>query len=214
MIIRLLIFGLFLFTGIQVQAQLKDGTIKKVVEINGVAMSSDSLKYIPFVVINRLNKNDGSIANAQGVFSLIVTKGDTLEFLARGYSTKYYVIPADLKDSRYSIIQLMSQDTFFLDETIVKAAPSRDEFDFAFKNWDIQDDKLEIARRNTDRNTLLALAETMAKDGDERQSYFIQQQWLRTTWQGGTPPQKIFSPLAWAEFIDAWKKGKFKRKKK
>jgi hypothetical protein len=199
---------------INTYAQRKNIAKNNLLEINGVVMSSDSLLYIPYVIINRISYQDGTIANHEGVFSMIVNPGDTLEFLARGYGTKYYIIPTNLTESRYSIIQLMSQDTFYLDETIIAKAPTREEFDNAFKNWDIPSDQLEIARRNTDKNTLAILAETMAKDGDERQTYYIQQQWQRTTWLGGTPPQKIFSPLAWAEFIDAWKSGKFKKRKK
>jgi len=29
---------------------------------------------------------------------------------------------------------------------------------------------------------------------------------------GQVPPQNIFNPIAWAEFIQAWKRGDFKRK--
>jgi hypothetical protein len=32
------------------------------------------------------------------------------------------------------------------------------------------------------------------------------------TYQGQVPPQNIFNPMAWAEFIQAWKRGDFKKK--
>jgi len=34
----------------------------------------------------------------------------------------------------------------------------------------------------------------------------------RATYAGQMPPQNIFNPAAWAEFIKAWKRGDFKRK--
>jgi hypothetical protein len=195
-------------------AQLKNTNSKPLIELTGVVMSADSLQYIPYVMINVVNKNDGTISNEKGVFNLLVHIGDTLEFVAQGFGLKYYTIPDNLKQNRYSIIQLLTQDTFYNAETIFRPAPTREEFDFAFKTWQIPDDQLEIARKNTNANTLRALGETLAKDGRENQSYYIAQQWQRATWLGGTPPQKIFSPLAWMDFINAWKRGDYKRKKK
>jgi hypothetical protein len=197
-----------------VNAQLKTPSSKPLIELTGVVMSADSLQYIPYVMVNVLNKNDGTISNNQGVFTMMLHLGDTLEFVAQGFGVKYYTIPENLKQVRYSIIQLLTQDTFYNAETIFRPAPTKDEFDFAFKNWQIPDDQLEIARKNTDANTLRALGETLAKDGRENQSYYIAQQWQRATWLGGTPPQKIFSPLAWMDFINAWKRGDYRRKKK
>ena len=34
----------------------------------------------------------------------------------------------------------------------------------------------------------------------------------RAVYQGQTPPQNIFNPAAWADFIQAWKRGDFKNK--
>jgi len=196
------------------RAQMKLNNSAKLIELSGVVMSADSLRYIPYVVINVINKNDGTISNSQGVFTLLLHAGDSIEFMAQGYGNKFYTIPTSLKESRYSIIQLMTQDTFYNAETILRPAPTREEFDYAFKSWNIPDDQLEIARKNTEANTLRILAETLPRDGSENQSIYIQQQWQRATWLGGRPPQNIFSPLAWMDFINAWKRGDYKKKKK
>jgi CarboxypepD_reg-like domain len=195
-------------------AQFKSSNNKQLIELSGVVMSADSLRFIPFVVVNVVHKNDGTVSNSQGVFQIMIQPGDSLEFLAQGYGTKYYQIPTNLKENKYSIIQLMVQDTFYNAETILSPAPTKDEFDYAFKNWDIPDDMLETARKNTEANTLRLLAQGLPKDGRENQSVYIQQQWQRTTWQGGRPPQNIFSPMAWIDFYNAWKRGDYKRKKK
>jgi hypothetical protein len=34
----------------------------------------------------------------------------------------------------------------------------------------------------------------------------------KASYAGQNPPQNIFNPAAWAEFIQAWKRGDFKRK--
>jgi hypothetical protein len=31
---------------------------------------------------------------------------------------------------------------------------------------------------------------------------------------GGTPPINLFNPIAWAQFLQAWQNGEFKRKDK
>jgi hypothetical protein len=34
----------------------------------------------------------------------------------------------------------------------------------------------------------------------------------RAVYQGQTPPMNIFNPAAWADFIESWKRGDFKKK--
>jgi hypothetical protein len=34
----------------------------------------------------------------------------------------------------------------------------------------------------------------------------------RAVYQGQTPPMNILNPAAWADFIQAWKRGDFKKK--
>ena len=35
----------------------------------------------------------------------------------------------------------------------------------------------------------------------------------KTYYAGQIPPMNIFNPFAWAEFVKAWKRGDFKKKK-
>ncbi len=206
----LLVACLLLFISYQCKAQLNT---PRVIELSGVVMSADSLGYLPFVTVNVLNKDRGTVASNLGVFTLIAYTGDTVEFSSIGYRNKQYVIPRNLMESRYSVIQLMVQDTFFLPETIIRPGPSKDRFDYAFKYWEIPDDKYETARKNTDKQYLALLSKGLARDGHEAQNLAINNIIDRGNWQGGRPPQNIFSPLAWSDFIKAWKRGDFRRKK-
>jgi hypothetical protein len=183
------------------------------VELTGVVMSADSLRYLPFVTVKIPSKYTGTTTSDLGVFTLIAAKGDTLEFTSVGYRKKRYVIPANITAGRYSIIQLMSQDTFFLSPTIIRPQLSREEFDKAFKTLDIPDDKYEIARKNTAYQTMRMMMAMTPNDGRENQHYYQNMQANKNYWAGQQPPMTIFSPLAWIEFINAWKRGDFKRKK-
>jgi hypothetical protein len=185
---------------------------ENIVQINGVTMTADSLRAVAGVVVLVKNKNRGVESGPQGVFSLVVYKGDTLQFTALGYRAKEYVVPIDINGQYLSLIQLMVQDTFYLPETIVRAYPTKEQFNYSFKYDRLQDDKYEIARKNTDAVTLRALAYLMPKDGREHQAAYQGIQRQEAVYYGQQKPMNLFNPFAWAEFFEAWKRGDFRRK--
>lgn len=187
---------------------------ENIIQINGVTMTADSLRAVPNVVVVVKGKNRGVESSDMGVFSIVAYKGDTLQFSQVGFRSKDYVIPKNLAGHYFSLIQLMTQDTFYLPETIIRPLPSREQFDYAFKHWSIPDDKYEIARRNTNVLMLRALAYSLPRDGRESQAMYQNLQAQTATYYGQQKPMNIFNPLAWAEFFDAWKRGDFRNKNK
>ena len=183
-----------------------------IVQINGVTMTADSLRGVPGVIVLVKNKNRGVESSNSGVFSIVVYKGDTLQFSALGFREKEYVVPKDISGHYLSMIQLMVQDTFYLPETIIRSLPNREQFDYAFKNWKIPDDKYEIARKNTDELTLRALAYILPRDGRENQAAYQTMHARDAVYYGQVKPMNLFNPLAWADFYEAWKRGDFRRK--
>lgn len=173
-------------------------------------MTADSLYGVPYTSILVLNKERGVTANEKGLFSLACMKGDTLRFSAVGFRSKVYVVPEDIKGRYFNLVQLMTQDTFFLPETIIRPIP--DDFDYAFKYWDVADDQYTIAKRNTNKQALLRLMYTLPKSGAENQSYQQMQQARDLSYYGQAKPMNIMNPFKWAEFINAWKRGDFRKK--
>ena len=106
----------------------------RLIQINGVVMTSDSLYGIPDAIVSIKNQNKGTYTSEQGVFALVCFKGDTVQFKSLGFEAKDYVVPNDIKGNTISLVQLLSQDTFFLNETIIHALPSKEQFNFAFQN--------------------------------------------------------------------------------
>jgi hypothetical protein len=155
-------------------------------------------------------QNRGTISNEQGVFSIVVMKGDIVEFTSVGYKPKLATIPRDLEGNQYSLLQLMVTDTTWLPATIIKPRPTKEQFARDFVNVDIPDDDIEIARKNTDESKRRVLARTLPRDGTESSNMFLRQNSQRYYYNGQAPPQNIFNPAAWAEFIQAWKRGDFK----
>jgi hypothetical protein len=184
---------------------------ENVIEIDGVTMTADSLRAVPAATVLVKGRNRGVESGYNGVFSIVCFKGDTLEFSCLGFRPKQYIVPRDITGQYFSMIQLMVQDTFYLPETIIRPLPSKEKFDYAFLHWPIPDDKYEIARRNTDAFTMRALIYTLPKDGKESQQMQQVQQAHDAMYYGQQKPMSIFSPLAWGEFIEAWKRGDFRR---
>ncbi len=208
---RILLYFLliFFFTPSIVKAQFeryKDS----VVELYGVVMSADSLKALPAVSVVVEGRNQGTITSDQGVFSIVVLKGDEIEFTSVGYKPKSVAIPKTLDGNQQSIIQLMVQDTVYLPATIIRKRPSREEFERDFINTKVPADDQEIARENLSEKNLRALMAAYPRDGREATNYYLKQNAQHYYSQGQLPPQNIFNPLAWAEFIKAWKRGDFK----
>lgn len=209
--LRLQYFFAFVFLCFCMNASAQD-PYENIIQINGVTMTADSLRAVPGVTVLVLNKNRGVVSGNSGVFAIVAYKGDTLQFSALGFRTKEFVVPKDLKGHYFSLIQLMAQDTFYLPETIIRPLPSREQLNYAFRNWRIPDDKYEIARKNTNAYALRALAYSMPRDGNENQSVYQQMQSQQAIYYGQQKPMNIFNPLAWAEFFDAWKRGDFRKK--
>ncbi|MBV8252784.1 MAG: carboxypeptidase-like regulatory domain-containing protein [Chitinophaga sp.] len=183
-----------------------------IIQISGITMTADSLKAIPAVSILVKGQGRGTISNRQGVFSIVVFKGDTLSFSAVGFKKKDYKIPVNLPGNAYSLIQLMVEDTMYLPATIIRPYLTKEEFERAFASMSIPDDAYEVARKNTEGNRLRALARITPIDGREGTNMYLKKQAQSLYYAGQPPPQNIFNPLSWAQFIQAWKQGDFKRK--
>jgi hypothetical protein len=183
-----------------------------VVQLYGVVMTADSLQALQSVSVSIKGQNRGTVTNSQGVFSIVVLKGDVIEFTSVGFKPKKVEIPKDLTGNQYSLVQLMVNDTIYLAATIIKPRPSREQFERDFINTKIPDDNLEIARKNNDENTRKLLMATLPRDGQEAANAYLSKQAAKNYYSGQMAPQNIFNPLAWAEFIKAWKRGDFKSK--
>ncbi len=184
-----------------------------VVQLYGIVMTADSLKGLESVSVVVKGQNRGTVTNEKGVFSIVVLKGDEIEFSSIGYKTQKVSIPKQLEGNQQSVIQLMVNDTVYLPATIIKQRPSRAQFERDFLNNPVPDDYITVARKNNDIATRRILLANMPLDGREASNQFLKQASTKAYYAGQVAPQNIFNPFAWAEFIKAWKRGDFKKKK-
>lgn len=207
----LFLFALLMLLPTLGRAQFET-TRDSVVQLFGVVMTADSLVGIPAVSIMVKGQNRGTITNNQGVFSIVVLKGDQVEFSHVSYLGKMVTIPRNLVGNQYSIVQLLVADTVYLPATVLKPRPTPEQFARDFVNVQVPDDQYEIARKNTNATTRRLLLRTVPGDGAEATRMQMNKIANRAVYQGQTPPMNIFNPAAWADFIESWKRGDFKKK--
>jgi hypothetical protein len=183
-----------------------------VVQLYGIVMTADSLVGIPAVSVVVKGQNRGTITNNQGVFSIVALKGDVIEFSHVSYKPKTIIIPRNIEGNQYSVVQLMVADTVYLPATIIRPRPTPAQFARDFVNTKVNDDDIEIARKNTDAAKRRVLMKSVPGDGGEATQLQFRNIANKASYAGQTPPMNIFNPAAWAEFIEAWKRGDFKNK--
>jgi hypothetical protein len=206
---KLVLYILLLAAPFAVHAQF-DKLRDSVVQIYGVIMTADSLKAIPSVSVIVKGRNQGTYSSEQGVFSIVVLKGDEIEFSSIGYKTVDYKIPNTDSGNQISMIQLMVTDAKYLPSTIIRPRPTREQFERDFVNTNVPDDNIEIARQNNSAAKRAILSRGLPANAGEAASTYLRQSAQRYYYQGQAPPQNILNPLAWADFIQAWKRGDFR----
>lgn len=185
------------------------------VQFSGIVLdgSTDELYPVPYANIVVKDKYRGTYTDLKGFFSIVVQKGDIIVFSAIGYKDAEYYIPYDLSEDRYSIVQLMTQDTINLPETVVFPWPSREHFKIEFLAMDVTPELQRIAAANMANEALSRMRNDVPRDAAETGSYYLRQQASQYYSIGQAPPMNIFNAAAWKRFFDAWKRGDFKKKK-
>ena len=202
------LIAIFLLSVFKLSAQEKG----ELIQFSGLIMTSDSLTGIPYATVMIKESYRGTMSNYQGFFSLVAKKGDVVVFSSIGYKPVEFVLSDTLKESKYSIIQLLTSDTVYISPTVIYPWPTKEQFRQAFLALNIPDDDLERAHINLERERLAELGEALPYDGKESASIYLQEQAQKFYYAGQAPPMNVFNPVAWAKFIEAWKKGEYKRK--
>jgi len=193
--------------------QQSDSTI---VQFSGLVVTEvdGELEGLPYTNVLLSSSGRGTYSNLDGYFSIVARKGEVVIFSSIGYGTVEFTIPDTLSENRYTIYQIMSQDTFNLPETVVYPWPSREHFKIEFLALDIPDDLQERAEDNLASVAMDKMRNELDTDGGENSGYYLRRQAESYYSIGQSKPMHILNPIAWAKFFKDWKSGKFKRKNK
>lgn len=194
------------------QTDQEEDENRDLVQFSGITITADSLNPVPFVKIHDLNSRRGTTSDLLGYFSFVAHKKDTIVFSALGYKPTRFIIPDTITKNRYSLIQLMSADTITFSAAIILPWPTLEDFKRAFIETKIPDDDLEIARKNLEAADIRMRAEDYPMDASMNYRNYIDGQTSKLYYFGQQQPFNFLNPFAWAQFIKAWKEGKFKQK--
>ncbi len=206
----LLIFLLgFIFSVSQASAQ--DQREKKVIQLSGIILNSDSTDAVPGVNIYVPKKGRGTSSGRFGYFSMPVLEGDSIIFSFIGLKKQSFKVPEIVENDRISLILTMEVDEIALAEIEVMPYPTEAEFKQAILAMNVVD-PMSISRANMSPEMLLRWAESMPASSNENFRYFQQGQMLQNQDLYGPRPLRLLDPFAWSQFIRSIKRGDLKRK--
>lgn len=201
---------LLTFAAASLKAQTPDQK-PNLVQFSGVVVT-DSLMPVPFTNILVRNTYRGTMSDVYGYFSFVAQEGDTILFSAVGFTRSQFVIPDSLGEQKYSMIHVMNRDTVQLREISVYPWPSREQFREAFLNLRLPDDDYQLAMKNLSPAEMIQRMENLPPDAYQSFRYAMAVDQTKLYYAGGTPNINLFNPIAWAQFLQAWQNGAYKKK--
>jgi len=209
---------LFLLVGTLSQVRAQSvwdvfGDDEDLVQFSGVVVTADSLKPIPYTNIRIEGTTTGAVANYEGFFSFVARRGDRLVFSSIGYKDSYYDIPDTLTAHRYSLFQMMQTDTIMLNLTVIYPWPDIEHLEYAIVQHRVPENDYDRAMKNLALEEMKERANGLDFDGAMNYRYDMSEVVRKSYYNGQYMPVQLLNPFAWAKFIEAWKEGKFKKKK-
>ncbi len=189
------------------------------IQFSGMILTDEGTRLtpVPYATVYLPEKRRGTYADYRGFFTIVVERGDKVRFNCLGFDPVTITVPDTLTQERYSVVQLMTQDTINLAPVFIFPWPSKEHFKIEFLKMDVTPELQRLAAENV-ANDYLAEARKneviIPYSGRESANFYLRQQAREYTYIGQIPPMNIFSPLAWGQFFKAWKDGKFKKQKK
>ncbi|MGB3870364.1 MAG: hypothetical protein WBG34_05455 [Flavobacteriales bacterium] len=185
---------------------------RRLVQFSGVVVTGDSLEPVPFTSILTKESYRGTISDVYGYFSFVAQAGDTVEFAAVGFKRGNYIIPDSLQESKYSMIHVLMPDTVLLRPLDVYPWPSKEQFREAFLALNVSDDEYQRVLKHLNSAEAIQRMENLPPDAGLAAHYQASLDNTRIYNQGMAPSINLFNPIAWAQFVQAWRAGSFSKK--
>jgi hypothetical protein len=188
----------------------------QVIQFSGVVVTMDEfgeMVPLPYTTISIQGTNRGTYAETDGFFSVVAEVGDTIVFSRIGFETIKHSVPDTLEDNFYSWYQIMTKDNVLLPEAVIYPWPSKEHYKIEFLALDVSNELRQRAKENLAKEILEQMTMAVPADGGEAYSLAMKQQVQEFKYSGQYKPQNIFNIASWAQFVKAWKRGDFKRKK-
>jgi len=188
---------------------------QEVVQFSGKVYAADArgTEPLPYVQIAVPRIRQATYTNEQGFFSLAVRAGDTLQLSYLGFKTQRVAVPASGKRASVYDEFFLLRDTFELERATVYAIPSREHFRPEFLAMEVKDDVRAEAEKNLSPEVLAWIEPGVPSDPGAALGLYFRQEATNAVYRGQFKPTEIFNPLAWIKFVEALKRGDFRKKK-
>lgn len=191
---------LFLTTGLYAQ-QAPAG--KRLVQFSGIITDKDSNYVVPYVTITNQSREDQQYAaNYKGFFSIVAHPGDTLVYNAVGYTDQLVVIPAGIKEPKYTAMVKMKSEIVYLPAVKVYPWATIEDFTKDFMALKIADDDTEIARKNLSRHSISGMIQYLPRDAGEISSTNFRLDQERALNRNMVPTTPLLNPFAWGKLME------------
>lgn len=197
--VALLIAGFLCSYHVQAQTQ------KRVIQLSGIVLGSDSGSFIPGVHVYVPKAGRGTTTNNVGFFSMPVLVGDSIVISSVGFHRQHYIVPPSANEYQ-TIIITMVEDITFLKEVEIVPFPTEEVFKEAVLALNVPTENID--EKNMNAELLALMLRTTPPDGPQNQRYSLDQ-WANSQnnkYQPVTNP--LLNPFNWVKFFNSLKKKK------
>lgn len=187
---------------------------RELIEVTGKVVMEQTTQPIPNAVISVVGTDRGVMTNGNGMFSIVLKQGERCVVEMGGFKSTGFSLPPNYNKKYYNLTVSLGIDTIYLENITIRQMTPK-EFDFAFKYLYTPDEMVIAGRQNMSPEAQFLMMAYMQRDGIENQTIQQMQNYMRYGSQYGQPNNtNLGNPAAWKDFINAWKRGDFKGKKK
>lgn len=173
---------------------------KRVIQLSGVTIGSDSSRAIPGVHIYVPKAGRGAVTNAAGFFSMPVLVGDSVVISSVGYVRQHYIVPNHHSDFLTLIIEMV-EDVTFLSPLTITPFPTEEVFKQAVLALNIPMDEGKIDRRNLNEELMALMVRTTPMDANMNYRYYMEQTSGGFTERFQPRVNPFLNPFNWAKFF-------------
>jgi hypothetical protein len=201
-----LFLAFLLLLALSFSVDLKAQNQRRIIQLSGIVLGSDSASFVPGVHIYVPKAGRGTTTNSVGFFSMPVLVGDSLVISSVGYQRQHYIIPNTAKEYQ-TIIITMVEDITFLKEVEIVPFPTEEVFKEAVLALDVPLDGT-LDSKNLNAELLALMLRTTPLDGPQNQRYSLDQ-WAAYQNRSYQPvTNTLLNPFNWVKFFNSLKKKK------
>lgn len=175
-------------------------------KISGAVLDADSLVFLGGATVKNINSKQTKLANEEGLYSIRVMPGDTLLFQHMTYRPSRYIVPADLKEPQYALVQLLQKEISPQVENL-RGFPSQLQFEQAV----VKMDPGQLHEKKVDLELNL---QQVTNDPTKMQPYIDDVIRWRRLYRFPLRAQRndLLNADRWRDFIKDWREGRFTEK--